>query len=98
MINGLESQNSIIAWILRLIGVVLMYIGFYGMFEVFLFYIRWVPLLEPMLNFAAEVFAGLLTGIFSLLTIAIAWVFYRPWLLALVVAGIAVVVGMIIYK
>ena len=49
IINELESKNSILAWILRIVGVILMYIGFYGMFEVFLYYLRWVPILEPIL-------------------------------------------------
>ncbi len=80
-------------WGLRLLGMVLMYIGIYGMFEVFLYYITWIPLIEPLLDGAASVVSGLIAVPLSLITMVLAWIFYRPWALAAVVAVIVAGIG-----
>ena len=95
IIGAAETGNSLLKWGLRMLGTLLMYFGVYMFFEVFLYYITWIPLLEPLLDTAASVVSGLIAIPLSLLTMVIAWVFYRPWALALF---LAVVVAFIAYR
>lgn len=94
MVKEKENQNTLLKWGLRLLGVVLMYAGIYGMFEVFLYYLTWIPILEPLLDSAASFVSGLITLPLSLITMVLAWIFYRPWALVLIVS---IVVGFIGY-
>ncbi len=89
MFEAAQSQNTVLTWILRLVGVVLMFIGF----KLFFGPISILTAVLPFLKKIADIGIGLVSFILalsiSLLIIAIGWLFYRP-VLAIVLIVIAV--------
>ena len=92
MIEQARSENNMLTWVLRLVGVLLIVIGLKGMFGL-------LPMLFKVLPFLGSIVdagVGLVSWIFglawSLIIIAIAWLVFRPIigisLLVLAIAGI----------
>lgn len=92
MIEQARSENNMLTWVLRLVGVLLIVIGLKGMFGL-------LPMLFKVLPFLGSIVdagVGLVSWIFglawSLIIIAIAWLIFRPIigisLLVLAIAGI----------
>ena len=92
MIEQARSENNMLTWVLRLVGVLLIVIGLKGMFGL-------QPMLFKVLPFLGSIVdagVGLVSWIFglawSLIIIAIAWLVFRPIigisLLVLAIAGI----------
>lgn len=92
MILQARSENNMLTWVLRLVGVLLIVIGLKGMFGL-------LPMLFKVLPFLGSIVdagVGLVSWIFglawSLIIIAIAWLVFRPIigisLLVLAIAGI----------
>jgi len=92
MIEQARSENNMLTWVLRLVGVLLIVIGLRGMFGL-------LPMLFKVLPFLGSIVdagVGLVSWIFglawSLIIIAIAWLVFRPIigisLLVLAIAGI----------
>ena len=88
----IETANKII----RPTGIFLTILGLYLLFSPIIAMLTWIPLVGSLLgsvaSFAAFIFAILVGLTLSCLTIAIAWVFFRPLigipLLFLTAAGI----------
>lgn len=94
-----DEQKDLIATsakIIRPLGVFLTCLGFYFLFAPIIATLSWIPLVGWLLSgivaIAAVIFAIVVGISISLLTIAVAWVFYRPligiMLLALCGAGV----------
>jgi hypothetical protein len=83
-----ESKNTMIRWILRLVGFLLMFGGFTAIFKPLAVAGSVIPFLGKIVGFGTSLIAGVLSFSISLIVIAIAWIFYRPLLgvLLLVVA------------
>ena len=92
MILQARSENNMLTWVLRLVGVLLIVIGLKGMFGL-------LPMLFKVLPFLGSIVdagVGLVSWIFGLawsfIIIAIAWLVFRPIigisLLVLAIAGI----------
>ena len=92
MIEQARSENNMLTWVLRLVGVLLIVIGLKGMFGL-------LPMLFKVLPFLGSIVdagVGLVSWIFGLawsfIIIAIAWLVFRPIigisLLVLAIAGI----------
>ncbi len=85
-----ESANTAMAWIFRVIGVILVFFGFKGLFGILVTLLKVVPFLANIANVGVNIVCGLLAGIWSLIIIALAWIFYRPVLaIILLLCGIA---------
>lgn len=70
-----ESRNT---WILRLVGFLMMTFGVYFFFAPLMAIFNWIPILGTLISILFFIFS-LSVGIsFSLITISIAWFFYRP--------------------
>ena len=92
IINVVEKENNIIKWVLRFLGIILNMAGFAALLSPIAFLVKWIPLLG---NGIAECIKGIgaLVGLaVSLVTIAIAWIFFRPLIGILLLAGVAVVI------
>lgn len=90
------QQNTFTTWLLRVLGFGIMFLAFRFMFAVLLSSFRRIPFLGSffdLVSLGGSIFSILLAGILSLLTISIAWLFYRP----LVAIGILVVVAAIAF-
>lgn len=99
MIDIVETENNIFKWILRVIGVLLVTAGFAALLTPILMVISIIPLVGDGIAGILRFIAGLVGFAFSMLVIALAWVFYRPLigicLLAVVVGVIALIVVLI---
>jgi len=86
MILEAQNENRILTWILRLVGVVVMLIGWMLIFNPLKVLADVIPPLGWIVGFGTGLFAAILTAIFAPITIAIAWLFYRPLVGVLILA------------
>lgn len=93
MFADAHKANSMMTWILRLIGFVVMFVGFKMIFAPLEVLADVLPFLGNLVGYGTGFIAFLLAAGLSLLTIGVAWVFYRPLLgVLLLIAGIALIV------
>lgn len=94
MFQSAEQSNIVIAWLIRVGGFALMYIGLSLVLRPLSVLADVVPFIGSMVGFGTGSIAFLIALPLSLLTIALAWIFYRPLLaIGLMVAAIGVFVG-----
>lgn len=89
-----ESANSVLTWLFRIVGLVLVYFGFKGIFNIVVTLLKVLPFLAKIANVGVSIVCGVLGFAWSLIIIAIAWLFYRP-ILAIIL--IAIVVGLFVF-
>jgi hypothetical protein len=75
-----QSRNTMMTWILRGGGFLLMFIGLLAIFKPISVFADVIPLFGTMLGAGLGVFAFLLAFALSILTIAVSWIFVRPLL------------------
>jgi hypothetical protein len=92
MFEKAEKENSVKTWILRFVGFLLMFVGFGLVFRPLSVLADILPILGNMVGAGVFLVALVLAAAFSLLTISVAWLVYRPLLgiSLLVVTGILV--------
>jgi uncharacterized membrane protein (DUF485 family) len=91
MFKRAQRANTILTWILRLVGFVMMFIGLSTIFYVLKILAAVIPVLGNLVGIIGGFIILVLTFILSLITIAIAWIYYRPLLgiaLLLIAAGL----------
>ena len=87
-----QAEAATLTWILRLVGFLLMAVGIYLLFKPFVIFADVLPFLGSMMSYGIGLFAGLVALSFSLMTIAIAWIYYRPVLgVSLLAAGVGLI-------
>jgi hypothetical protein len=86
MFTHAQDTNRMMTWILRLCGFVGMFIGLTLIFKPLVMVANVLPFLGSILNLGIGLFAGIIAFTLSILTIAIAWLFYRPVLSILLLA------------
>nr|WP_321451792.1 TMEM43 family protein [uncultured Carboxylicivirga sp.] len=83
-----HSKNTITTWILRVLGFLMMFGGLTMIFRPLVVIADVLPFLGNLLDVGLSLFSGLLSFTLSFVTIAIAWIVYRPILgVALLVVG-----------
>ncbi len=80
MFQSALQANTIMTWILRAVGFFVMFIGLAMFFRPISVIGDVVPLFGSMLAFGTGLFAFVISGVLSVLTIGVAWVVYRPFL------------------
>lgn len=92
MYASAETENTIMAWLLRLGGFMAMLIGIMLLFRPLKVLADVLPFAGKIVGAGTGLIAFLLSGIGSLTIIALAWVWYRPLLgvCLLVVAGVGI--------
>ena len=78
MFANAKSSNKMLAWILRIVGFVLMMIGFCMIFKPLSVLADVIPFLGSLVGGATGIVAFLIALTGSCLTIGIAWLYYRP--------------------
>ncbi|MCR5326252.1 MAG: TMEM43 family protein [Bacteroidales bacterium] len=73
-----HAANKTTAWILRLIGILLIFFGFKNIFNIITQLLKVLPFLGNIANLGVNLVAGVLAFAWSLIVIAIAWLWYRP--------------------
>lgn len=97
MFADAEASNKMMTWILRLAGLIIMTIGLSMVFRPLSVAADLVPIIGSIVGAGTGLVALLISAVLSLITIAIAWVVYRPLIgitLLVVAVAIAVFLGM----
>lgn len=80
MIAAAEASNAQLTWILRALGSGMMFLGFVMIFKPLSVFADVVPIFGSIVGAGTGIVAFLLAAAGSLVTISIAWIFYRPLL------------------
>ncbi len=90
------SSNSTLTWILRGVGLVLMFIGFMLIMAPLSTFANVIPMVGSLIEGASALVAGILTLLLGSVVIAIAWFASRPMLSLVIIAvgvGIPLILG-----
>jgi hypothetical protein len=90
MVESAKSSNTALTWILRAVGLAMMTIGISCVFAPLAVVADVIPFLGDLVRMGTGIVAFLIALPLSLITIAVAWIAYRPVLgiSLLVVAGV----------
>jgi len=88
------ANNTLLTWGLRLLGFVLMAFGLSMIMKPLTVIADVVPFIGNLLELGTGLISGIIAFALSLTTIAIAWIFYRPLVAAVL---IALVIGSLVY-
>ena len=97
MLNAAQERADMQTWILRLVGFVLMAVGVYLIFQPLVVFADVLPFLGNFLSMGVGLFAVLVALPLTLVTIAIAWIFYRPILGVGLLVAAGLFVGLLFY-
>jgi len=94
MFKSAQAENRLLTWILRGVGVLVMFFGFMLIWQPFVVIADVVPLFGDILGAGVWLISLVLTAILAPVVIAIAWFWYRPLVSVIVlVSGLAVAFG-----
>lgn len=89
MFADAQTGNTILTWVLRAVGLLMLFIGFTLIFRIFGVAGDIIPIFGDVVRFGTGLIAFLLTALLGSLAIAIGWFYYRPlWGLAVLALGI----------
>ena len=98
MFADAQTGNTILTWVLRVGGLVMLFIGFTLIFRIFGVAGDVIPIFGDVVRFGTGLIAFLLTALLGSLAIAIGWFYYRPlWGIAMLAAGI-IIAGAVWYR
>ena len=96
MFQSAQKSNSVMTWILRIAGFLLMYIGLGMVLRPLSVLADVIPLVGDLIGAGVSLVSFLIAMPCTLFTIAVAWLFYRPLIaVPLIVIGIAGLVFLI---
>ena len=78
MFQQAQKSNTILTWILRVVGFVLMLLGFQLILAPLSVFADVLPILGSIVGVGTGLIASLVAGVLSFLTIGVAWIVYRP--------------------
>ncbi|MBP7589803.1 MAG: TMEM43 family protein [Thermoanaerobaculia bacterium] len=92
MFQAAQAANSLLTWVLRVVGWLLMFLGLLLIFKPIAVFGDVVPIVGSLLGAGIGLFSFLLASGLALITVAIAWLVYRPLLglTLLLLAGAAI--------
>jgi hypothetical protein len=92
-VNELEA-NSVMTWVLRVVGLTLMFMGFSIMMGILSTLAKVIPFLGSLVGGVTGIIAGVLTLVVGSVVIALAWLSSRPLLsLGILLVGIMIAIG-----
>lgn len=98
MFEAAEQANVVMTWVLRLVGFLLMFFGFKLVTRPISVLADVIPALGSAVGCASGFVSFFVAGAFSLITIAIGWIFYRPLIgILLFVVGAALIGGAVFF-
>ena len=87
MIENAESRNTVFTWALRVFGTALLMVGIGLALQPITSLSNWIPVAGRLVGAGATFVAILLGGGIALLTIAFAWILFRPVIAVLLIAA-----------
>lgn len=97
MFQKAHSVNTLILWMLRGLGVLMIYIWFSSMLQVVVILAKVIPFVSKIIGFGTGIISFLLAITVWWTTIAIAWIYARPLIWILLLIATAWIVGGIMY-
>ena len=97
MFQKAQQSNTIMTWALRLAGFLLMAIGANMVLAPLVVFADVVPAIGSLIGVGTKLISALFGGVFSFITIGIAWFVYRP-LLGIAFLAVAVAIVVVIFK
>ncbi len=94
MVQNAKDENSILTWILRVVGILLVVGGLKGIFNFLVILLKVIPFLATIMNFGVNIVCWVIGVAWSLIVIAVAWIFYRP---LLGISLLVIAVGLLVY-
>lgn len=94
MMQSAEEGNTMLTWIMRFVGFLLVFAALRIIFDLLVTLLKVLPFLASIMNWGVKIVCGLVAAVWSLVIIALAWIWYRP------VVGISLLViaaGLIYY-
>ncbi len=87
-----NEANNMWTWVLRILGIILVISGVKNLFSFVETLLKVVPFLSSLFAFGVGIIATVIGLVYSLIVIALAWIFYRPVLgiILLLIAGFLV--------
>ena len=73
-----HDANNILTWILRIVGILLIIAGLRGILAIFETILKVVPFIANIFGFGVGIVCFVIGLVWSLIIIALAWLFYRP--------------------
>lgn len=96
MFQAAKAQNNLVTWLLRLAGVAMMYFGLMMILGVIRTIASVIPFLGSIVGAGLHLISLAISISFSLITIAIAWMYYRPLVgIILIIVGIVLSLGIL---
>lgn len=96
MFQAAHDANKFLTWALRALGFVLLGIGFSMIFKPLVVFADVLPFLGRIVGAGTTLVSFLLAGVVWALTVAVAWIFYRPLLgISILVIAVALLVMLI---
>lgn len=95
MFEKAQHDNAILTWILRAVGFFLMFFGLSMMLKVFSVLADVLPFIGNLVGAGTGIISFLIAAVLSLLTIAVAWIVFRPLLGIGLIAAAAVLAFLI---
>jgi Transmembrane protein 43 len=93
MFKAAHAANAMRTWLLRGVGFFVMFLGLMLVAGPIITLADIIPFFGSLMGMGAALFAGVVAAALSLVTVAIAWVFYRPVLgVALLAGALALIV------
>lgn len=93
IIDGQKSVNNMLLWLFRIVGIMLVIAGLKGIFAFLSTLLKVIPFLSNIVGWGVGVVCTVIGVVWSLIIIAIAWLFYRP----LLGIGLLVLAGFLIW-
>lgn len=93
-----QDSNTMTAWIFRLIGTLLVIYGLKYIFNIIVIILKIIPFLSSIANLGTNIVCGVVGTIWSLIVIAIAWIFYRPILAITLLAAVGALIFFLVKK
>ncbi len=92
------SNNKMITWLLRLLGLVFCISGFTLLFKPLVIIGDFVPFIGSIVGIGTGLVSTILGMILSFITVAIAWFFYRPIISIILIAVVVLLFIFLIYR
>ena len=97
MFKQAEEENTVLTWVLRFVGVIVMWLGVFLFLRPLVVVADVVPLIGSVLGAGAGLIALAFTMVGAGIVIALAWLWYRP-LVALAALAIGVIAGIALHR
>eukprot|EP00565_Helicotheca_tamesis_P008985 CAMPEP_0185723646 /NCGR_PEP_ID=MMETSP1171-20130828/416_1 /TAXON_ID=374046 /ORGANISM="Helicotheca tamensis, Strain CCMP826" /LENGTH=413 /DNA_ID=CAMNT_0028391381 /DNA_START=39 /DNA_END=1280 /DNA_ORIENTATION=+ len=78
MFQAAKDENKLATWILRLVGIIVMYFGVSLVLDPLVVFSDVLPFWGDIVQIGVNIISGIVALVVSFVVIAIAWIFYRP--------------------